>query len=72
MEYGKKSQDAEAVRLYRLAAAQGKAVAQYNLGIMFERGRGVSQDKSEAVPLYQLAAANGHSSATTNLERLGA
>ena len=72
LEYGKKSQDAEAVRLYRLAAAQGKAVAQYNLGIMFERGRGVSQDKSEAVPLYQLAAANGHSSATTNLERLGA
>ena len=30
--------DAEALRLYRLAAAQGGAFAQYNLGIMFEKG----------------------------------
>ena len=30
--------DAEALRLYRFAAAQGGAFAQYNLGIMFEKG----------------------------------
>jgi hypothetical protein len=32
---------AEAVRLYRLAAAQGHAAADINLGLMFERGRGL-------------------------------
>jgi hypothetical protein len=34
--YGKKSQDAEVVRNYRFAAAQGHAGAQNNLGVMFE------------------------------------
>ena len=33
--------DAEAVRLYRLSAAQGNAGAQNNLGYMFEKGTGV-------------------------------
>jgi uncharacterized protein len=40
---------AEAVRLYRLAAAQGHADAQFNLGDMFENGQGVAQDL--AIPL---------------------
>ena len=32
--------DAEAVRWYRLAADQGHADAQYNLGWMYDRRRG--------------------------------
>ena len=52
------AQDAvEAVRYYRLAAAQGSAVAQFNLGVCFERGEGVAQDAVEAVRYYRLAAA---------------
>jgi TPR repeat protein len=40
---------AEAVRFYRLAAAQGHKVAQKMLGDMFRAGEGVAQDEAEAV-----------------------
>jgi hypothetical protein len=50
---------AEAVRWYRLAAAQGCADAQYNLGFMFRDGLGVTQDNAEAVRWIQLAAVQG-------------
>ena len=63
---------AEAVRLFRLAAAQGDADAQYNLGYMFEYGHGVAQDTAEAIRWYRLAAAQGHANATAKLQRLGA
>ena len=58
---------AEAVRLYRLAVAQGHPTAQYNLGYMFEHGQGVAQDYDEAVRLYSLAAAQGHARARKRL-----
>ncbi len=58
---------AEAVRLYRLAADQGHADAQVNLGDMFMDGRGVAQDYAEAMRLYRLAAAQGDAIAQNNL-----
>jgi TPR repeat protein len=58
---------AEAVRSWRLAAAQGHADAQNNLGYIFDKGKGVAQDKAEAVRLYRLAAAQGHAGAQFNL-----
>jgi TPR repeat protein len=58
---------AEAVRLYRLAVAQGHADAQSNLGFMFENGRGVAQDYAEALRLYRLAVAQGNAYAQNNL-----
>jgi TPR repeat protein len=64
--------DAEAVRLYRLAAEQGLALAQFNLGFMFENDRGVAKDRTEAIRLYRLAAAQGRANATAALKRLGA
>ena len=64
--------NAEALRLYRLAAAQGNAAAQINLGLMFENGQGVAQDRGEAIRLYRLAAAQGNANATASLKRLGA
>jgi hypothetical protein len=48
-----------ALAKFRLAAAQGNASAQFNLGFMFNRGRGVAQDYVEAVRWYRLAAAQG-------------
>jgi TPR repeat protein len=63
---------AEAARLYRLAADQGHAPAQYSLGRMFERGQGVAQDRAEAIRWYRLAAAQGYVFAQTSLVRLGA
>jgi TPR repeat protein len=47
---------AEAVRWYRLAAAQGDASAQFNLGVMFRDGWGVPQDYVSAHMWLNLAA----------------
>jgi len=44
------------VRLYRLAADQGLAEAQYNLGNMYGDGRGVPQDDVQAHMWSNLAA----------------
>jgi hypothetical protein len=57
--------------LYRLAAAQGDAYAQYNLGDKFEKGLGVAKDRAEAIRLYRLAAAQGQAEAIAALKRLG-
>jgi TPR repeat protein len=61
---------AEAVRLYRLAAEQGHAAAQNNLGYMFEHGKGVRKNRAEAIRWYRLAAAQGQAVASSALERL--
>jgi TPR repeat protein len=49
----------EAVKWYRLAAAQEMAEAQVMLGLMYVGGQGVPQDYVEAVKWYRLAAAQG-------------
>jgi hypothetical protein len=59
--------DAEAVRWYRLAAEQGVALAQTNLGVMYASGRGVPKDDVEAVRWFRLAAEQGVALAQTNL-----
>ena len=43
---------AAAAQLYRLAADQGHAAAQYNLGCMYEIGTGVAKHAAEAARLY--------------------
>jgi uncharacterized protein len=57
----------EAVRLYRLSAEQGNAEAQYNLGLMYDKGQGVPQDYKEAVKWYRLAAEQGDAYGQFNL-----
>jgi TPR repeat protein len=59
--------EAEAMQMCRLAAAQGHAGAQCCLGLMFQEGRGVKEDRAEAVRLYRLSAAQGHATAQFNL-----
>ena len=59
--------DAEAVRWYRLAADQGDANAQYNLGLKYASGEGVPEDDAEAVRWYRLAADQGLAIAQNNL-----
>ena len=51
---------AEAVKGYRLAAEQGHARAQNNLGVMYEFGDGVPQNYAEAVKWFHLAAEQGN------------
>jgi len=54
---------AQALALYRLAAAQGLDEAQRRLGYMYYSGYGVAQDFAEALRWYLLAAAQRHPTA---------
>jgi TPR repeat protein len=58
---------ATAVREFRPLAEQGDASAQYNLGVMYENGRGVPQDYAAAVGWYRKAAEQGEAYAQYNL-----
>jgi len=49
----------EAVRWYRLAAEQGDAAAQFNLGVMYAKGHGLPKDYVLAHMWMNLAAAKG-------------
>jgi uncharacterized protein len=59
--------DAEAVKWYRMAAEQGLANAQLNLGVMYDYGQGVPEDDAEAVKWYRMAAEQGLANAQFNL-----
>ena len=50
-----------------MAAEQGHADAQYNLGVCLDNGEGVTEDKAEAVSWYRKAAEQGHAWAQYNL-----
>jgi len=58
---------AEAAECYRLAAEQGLAEAQNNLGVMYKDGVGVDRDDAEAVRWLTLAARQGNVLAQSNL-----
>jgi uncharacterized protein len=58
---------AEAVRWYRLAAEQGFADAQNELGVMYELGLGVGKSYTEAFRWYRQAAEQGLAVAQSNL-----
>ncbi len=56
-----------AAELYKQAADQGYASAQYNLGLLYREGRGVPQSDERAAMLYTQAAAQGYAGAQYNL-----
>lgn len=51
--------DSEAFKWYKKAADQGYAPAQYNLGILYDEGRGVPQNRAAAYFWLHLAASTG-------------
>jgi TPR repeat protein len=59
---------AESLKWYRLAAAQGNANAQFNLGAAYSKGEGVSIDKVEGLKWIKLAAENGSQEAISFLK----
>ena len=59
--------DAEAVKWYRLAAEQGNAAGQNNLGVLYVQGQGVLQDYVKAHMWGNIAAANGGDSSLRDL-----
>nr|WP_328988084.1 SEL1-like repeat protein [Thiorhodovibrio winogradskyi] len=56
--------------MFRKAAEQNEAKAQFLLGLAYEHGEGVEQDKFRAIQWYQKAAAQGNSNAQEALRRL--
>jgi TPR repeat protein len=62
--------DKEAVKWYRLAAAEGHARAQFLLGSMYDDGEGLPEDPKEAVKFYRLAAEQGHAKAQARLNEM--
>jgi len=67
--YNKKDY-ATALREWKPLAEQGYASAQNNLGQMYRRGQGVSQNHKTAMKWYRLAAEQGHVFAQNNLGQI--
>ncbi|MFN8818923.1 MAG: tetratricopeptide repeat protein, partial [Holosporaceae bacterium] len=59
--------DAPSFAEMRTKAEQGNAVAQYNLGVMYDEGQGVTRDYAEAVKWFRKAAEQGDANAQSNL-----
>ena len=59
-----------AVRLFRQSAEQGDAAAQFTLGLIYDLGRGVPQDKAEAARWYRMAAEQGDDGGQYHLGRM--
>ena len=55
-----------ALREWKPLAKQGDAAAQFNLGVMYEKGQGVPQDDKTAVKWYRLAAEQGFARAQSS------
>ena len=58
---------AAAFREWLPLAEAGGAEAQFNIAVMFQKGRGVPTDSAEAVRWYRRAAWQGHADAQNNL-----
>ena len=56
-----------AVREWEPLAEQGNVDAQYNLGLMHDKGQGLMQNSAEALKWYRLAAEKAHGDARLNL-----
>src|SRR5260370_8329873 len=61
---------AAALRIYRSMADQGLAIAQFNVGLMYDNGQGVSKDEVQAMKWYRLAADQGRPDAQYQLRHL--
>ena len=59
-----------AYRLIKPLAEQGLPEAQFNLGLMYDKGQGVPQDYAEAVKWYRKAAEQGSAEAQYNLGKM--
>jgi hypothetical protein len=66
----KRGDHATALRVWKPLAEQGDRAAQYNLGLLFETGKGIAANKSSAITWYKKSAAQSFAKAHHNLGRL--
>ena len=57
----------EAMKYFRQAAEAGNASAQFNLGLLYDKGYGTTQNYAEAAKWYRMAAEKGNVSAQSGL-----
>ena len=69
-DYGIEQNYGDAAIWLRKAADQGNAMAQNTLGVMYERGLGVTKDLTQAAGLFRKAARQDHHRAQVNLGRM--
>jgi uncharacterized protein len=67
LDAAKRGDFATALREWKPLAEQGVAPAQYNLGLMYDKGDGVPQNHETAAKWFRLAAGQGYASAQYNL-----
>lgn len=67
LEAAQKGDFATALNEWRALAAQGDANAQYNLGVLYRDGKGVTQNYKEAVRWFRLSAAQWDADAQLSL-----
>jgi len=70
MDANNRGDYATAFREWRPLAEQGDDLAQYNLGVLYRKGRGVPQDDVQARQWYEKAAVQGQAKAQYNLGTL--
>ena len=70
MDANNREDYATALREWRPLAEQGDALAQYHLGLLYRKGRGVPQDDVQARQWYAKAAAQGQAKAQFHLGTL--
>lgn len=70
LESAKRENYEEAFTCFLAAAKQGYSKAQFNTGVCYEKGRGVSMDKEKALYYYWQAAAGGHRQAQYRYAKL--
>jgi TPR repeat protein len=70
MDANNREDYATALREWRPLAEKGDALAQYNLGVLYRKGRGVPQDDVQARKWYDKAAVQGQAKAQYNLGTL--
>jgi TPR repeat protein len=56
-----------ALRLWRPLAAEGDAMAQFYMGVLYENGWGITRNYAEAAKWYRLAAEQNNAAAQANL-----
>ena len=59
-----------AIEWYQRAVDQGEAMAMFNLGNLYRKGIGVSQNEAKARTLFSQAAARGNKLARQALKRM--
>lgn len=67
LKYSEAGDYKSALECYRKAAAYNYPIAQYNIGLYYEKGRVVEQSYEEAAKWYKAAASQGHTGAQNNL-----